>query len=324
MTTVTPEPILRAANGYMAAQYLFVANEINLFEHLAEQAASLEELAQKTGIAPRRLRILAEALVSLGFLEREQGCYKNTAVSEAFLCGRNPEDFRSALRFFRLRYPLWTQLENVLRTGEAARIEMTEEESAIFSIGIESGTVRTAQALAREYDFQQRRRLLDLGGGTGSFLTTILKQYGHLDTTLFDTPEVAQVARQRIADTAYARQVAIVMGDLFSDPLPPDHDAIMLNNVLHLFSAERNCTLLQRVRSQVTSGVQLLLVDSWTDTEQAQPSPIALIGGDFLLQTGEGDIYSEGEVRQWLAATNWRFIQRRPLVGATSLILAEA
>jgi hypothetical protein len=63
-TEVTPDLLFQIASGFMAAKHLFVANEVGLFAHLADGPATLDELARRTGIAGRRLRILADAMVA--------------------------------------------------------------------------------------------------------------------------------------------------------------------------------------------------------------------------------------------------------------------
>ena len=81
MSEIAPDPIMRIALGFMAAKHLFVASEIGVFEKLASGAATLDELAAATGIPHRTLRISADAMVSLGLLEREDRRYRNAAVS---------------------------------------------------------------------------------------------------------------------------------------------------------------------------------------------------------------------------------------------------
>src|SRR6476660_1105636 len=115
---ITPEPILQIASGFMAAKHLFVANEIDLFAQLAHGSATLDTLAERTGIARARVRILADALVALGLLERQGDQYQNGPVAAAFLSGAGPADLRPHLRFWnQLSYPMWTQLEAAIRTG---------------------------------------------------------------------------------------------------------------------------------------------------------------------------------------------------------------
>jgi hypothetical protein len=62
MSTVTPEPILKIATGFMAAKFLFAANEIGLFEALASGPASLEEIADRIAVPSRTTGIVAAAM----------------------------------------------------------------------------------------------------------------------------------------------------------------------------------------------------------------------------------------------------------------------
>ena len=98
---------------------------------------------------------------------------------------------------------------------------------------------------------------------------------------------------------------------------------VILANVVHLFSADHNRALLRRTREQVPDGARLLLVDFWTDATHTEPPFAALMAGEFLVITGEGDVYSEDEARGWLQETGWRALERTPLAGPISVIVAE-
>jgi SAM-dependent methyltransferase len=326
MPDVTPDLIFQVANGFMAAKHLFVANEIGLFEALGDAPATLDHLAHRTGIPRRTLRILADAMVALGFLERQGDAYQNTPVAATFLSGRTPTDLRPALRYWnQLNYQRWTQLEAVVRTEQAVfgEFAFTPEEQQLYTEGVDAITAGTARALATTYAFARHRQVLDLGGGTGSFLLAVLRQHPHVEATLFDAPAVAALARQRLAGSPVAARLRIVAGDFFTDPLPEDHDAILLANVCHNFSPERNRALLGRVGACAPAGARLLLVDFWTDPTHTQPLTAALMAGAFLLVTGEGDVYSAEDVGDWLQATGWRLREQAPLAGPTSVIVAE-
>ena len=82
-TGVAPDILFQIAGGFMAAKHLFIANEVGLFAHLAGGSATLDDLAQRTGNARRRLRIVADAVVTLGLLEREGDRYRNGPVAAA-------------------------------------------------------------------------------------------------------------------------------------------------------------------------------------------------------------------------------------------------
>ena len=111
---------------------------------------------------------------------------------------------RPMLRFWNhISYPTWEKLEEAVRTGQgqAKFGGFSEQQQQIFSQGVESFSAGTAAALPNAYDFGRHRRVLDVGGGTGSFLLAILQHHKNLTGTLFELPGACAVARQRLAKT---------------------------------------------------------------------------------------------------------------------------
>src|SRR4051794_24848017 len=173
-----------------------------LFTGLAQGPATLDELAATCGIPRRTLGISADAMVSLGLLERDGERYRNSEAAAAFLAGQPGPDLRPMLRFWnRISYPGWLALEEAVRAGagRAKFGEFSTEEQQIFSAGVEAFSAATAVAVAANYDFSRHRRLLDIGGGTGSFLLAILRRHAALHGTLFELPGACEVARRRLA-----------------------------------------------------------------------------------------------------------------------------
>ena len=132
------------------------------------------------------------------------------------------------------------------------------------------------------------------------------------------------VARQKLANLPEGSRIDIVEGDVFKDALPADHDALIVANTAHVFSVPHNIELMRKMRTGVQLGRRLLLVDLWTDLNHTQPGPAALMSGEFLVISGDGQAYSEQEADTWLGKTGWKKIEKTPLAGPTSLIVAEA
>jgi O-methyltransferase domain/Dimerisation domain len=325
MTDITPEPILQLATGFMAAKHLFIANEIGLFAALADGPAPLDRLATRTGIARPRVRILADALVTLGLLERHGDQYQNGPVAATFLSGTGPANLGPFLRLWNhISYPLWTQLEDTIRTGQGQQgMTLSAAQERIYLEGVEALMAEPAAALTTAYDFHRHRRVLDLGGGLGAWLGALLRRYPTLEGTLFDLPDAAALARQRLAAEPSSQRAQVVAGDFFTDPIPGGHDAVLIANVMHLYSPAHNLELLRRTRAQVPDGARLLLADWWTDATHTQPPIAALVAGEFLVFSGEGDVYSAEEARGWLHESGWRVVEYTPLAGALSLLVAE-
>lgn len=322
-TTIDPEPLFRVASGFMAAKHLFAATELGLFAALATGPAPLGELARRIGVPARTARISADAMVALGLLMREAENYRNGDVADAFLSGRGPADLRPFLRFWdRISYPNWALLAHALRTSSAAQVQLTAEEGEIFAAGVEAITAGAAKAVVDTYDFSGHRRILDVGGGTGSFLVAALDRHADLSATLVEIEPTLSVARARIAAGPHADRIEVAGADALADPLPEGHDALLVANLMHLFSPEHNRQLLQRLRHVAEPDARLLLVDFWTDPGHTDPPFAALMAGEFLLFSDEGDVYSEAEARDWLTGSGWTPLERRPLAGPQSLILA--
>jgi SAM-dependent methyltransferase len=327
MSAITPEPIMKIAMGFMAAKHLFAASEIGLFEALANGPASVEELANRIEVPSRTVGIVAAAMVSLGLVEQEGGRYRNNAAAATFLAGKPGPDLRPMLRFFdSISYPLWQKLADAVRSGEgqAQFGKFDPVQQQIFSAGVEAFSAPNAASLATTYDFSRHRRLLDVGGGTGSFLLAVLRLNPALRGTLFELPGACAVARRRLSTEPEGSRIDIVEGDVFKDPLPGDHDVLLIANTVHVLSAVHNLELLRKVRDRVQGGARLLLVDLWTDPTHSEPAVAAIMSGEFLVMAGEGQAYSEQEADAWFGQTGWRKLGRKPLAGAASLIVAEA
>jgi SAM-dependent methyltransferase len=324
MTHLTPDSIFQVSSGFMASKHLFVANEIGLFEQLADAPRTIDELADRTKIPRRTMRIIADAMVALGFVDCQEGRYQNGPVAGTFLSGRTPADLRPFLRFWnQSSYPLWMQLEASVRTGQAGHLELPEELSALYNEGVEAVSAGAAMALAATYDFGRHHRVLDLGGGTGSFLVAILREHKGVETALFELPEAAIVARQHLRRSPIGEQVKVIEGDFFQDPIPGGYDAFILANVVHTFSPEHNVSLLRRIREHAVDGARLLMIDFWTDPTHTQPTFAALVAGEMLVNFGEGDIYSEEDAVGWFKESGWQLEEHKPLAGPASLIVAK-
>jgi SAM-dependent methyltransferase len=319
---------MKIAMGFMAAKYLFAATEIGVFDVLARGPASLGELATSTGIPSRTLGIVAAAMVSLGLLEQDGSRYRNSETAEAFLAdipGRL--DLRPILRYFdEIVYPRWEKFAEAIRTdqGQPQFSKFTTHQQQMFSAAVEVFSAPGAVALAGSYDFGRHHRLLDIAGGTGSFLIAVLQHHNALKGTLFELPGACAVARQRLANEPERSRIDVVEGDVFKDPLPGGHDVVLIANVVHVFSAAHNIELMRKIRAHVMPGARLLLVDLWTDPSHSQPSAAALMSGQFLLTSGEGQVYSEQEADEWLARTRWKKLERKTLAGPASCLIAEA
>ena len=318
----TPARIIELFAGFMVSKTLFAAIELGLFAAAGATGATAAELAGRCAIPERSARAMADLLVDAGLLVRAGDRFRNTADAEAFLAGRGPFDLRPLARYWDIvSYPTWARAAEAFRTRQGVRADLDKAQTEAYESAVALVTAETAADLAREYDFSRHRRVLDVGGGFGTFLKPILVAYEHLTATLVDLPEVAAIVTEQAATGPLAARMTAVGADIFTDPLPGGCDAILVANVVHLFSPERIVELLRRLREAAPPGARLLLVDWWR-TDVA-PHPSARFGaGEFLMISG-GDLYQVDEVAGWLNASGWRLVGLQPLPPPSGVILAE-
>jgi SAM-dependent methyltransferase len=324
---VSPDHIFQLAQGFMASKHLFAASELGLFEALGEGPVDLAGLAARTGLTARTARISADAMVALGLLQRQADRYANTPVAAAFLTGATSADMRPLLKFWdQLSYPAWTDLAGALGRGRPARqvFDIDEKLVPIMSAGIEAATAGACRALPQAAGLPPASRVLDIGGGSGSWAIALAQADPNLTGTVFELPEVAAVAEERLRTAGVSSRISVVAGDLLTDDLPHGHNVFLLANVAHYFTPETNQSILRTIRAVAEPGARLLLADFWTDSTHTQPLPAALMAGEFAIHVNDGDVYSVEEGAAWLGATGWSYTGTAPLAGPISLVTAEA
>jgi SAM-dependent methyltransferase len=325
-TEPSPATIMQLASGFMAAKHLFAANELGLFEALADSPADLDALAARTGLPRRAARISADAMVALGLLELQDGTYRNGEAATRFLAGPGPGDLRPFLKFWdKISYPAWTRLAEALASGPPREIfELDDVLQQVASAGIEAILAGPATTLPEAFDFGPHKRLLDIGGGTGSWSIAIAERHQNITAAILELPTAVELARSRVAAAELRHRITVITGDAMAGELPAGYDVFLLANLIHYWSGEQNQELLQRVRRAAQPGAALLLADFWTNPAHTEPLQAALMAGEFAVHLRNGDVYSVEEVHDWLNRTGWRFADHRPLVGPQTLIVAEA
>ncbi len=322
--TTSPASILQVAAGYMAAKHLFAANELGIFEALADTPADLTALAARTGLTTRAARISVDAMVALGFVERSADHYRNGVAVQTFLAGRPGPDLRPYLRLAdEILYPTFESLAEALGSGPPREaFELDEAKQQVLSAGIEAILAGPAAALGHVVDLSDRRRLLDIGGGTGSWTIAVARHNPHLSATIIDLR--TETASERATAAGLSDRIDVLASDVLSDDLPDGYDTFLLSNLVHYWSPETNIDLLHRIRRAAPAGALLMLADFWTDPTHTRPVEAALMAGNFAVNLKDGDVYSVEEVTAWLTTTGWRFDDHRHLNGPQSVVVAHA
>lgn len=196
-----------------------------------------------------------------------------TPLSEA-LQSDAPGHARSTVRISAGAYAwkAWGEFLHSIKTGETAMekafgqtmfeyLDTNPEQATMFNEAMIGFTVAEKPAAAAAYDFSGIRKLVDVGGGTGNLLTTILLANPELRGMLYDLPHVVEEARHQIEIKNLSERCEIIAGNFF-ESVPSGGDAYLLSHILHDWNEQKCLQILENCRRAVPDNGKLLLVET--------------------------------------------------------------
>jgi hypothetical protein len=265
--------ILRMAFAFVTSQVLYVAAELGVADHLAHGALSAEDLASKIGAHAGALARLLQALVAFGILKHEGAEQFGLTPTGELLRTDAAGSLRSTVRFIvgPWAWRAFEQLDHSVRTGEPAfdhvwgmsNFEYWARHPDVSKIHDEAMTGLTATETARvlaAYDFSQFRTIIDVGGGNGAFLATVLGRNVKAIGILGELPHVVSLASGVLQRAGVADRCQLVGCDFF-ETVPSGGDAYILKHIIHNWDDERARAVLRTCHRSMGASAQLLIID---------------------------------------------------------------
>jgi SAM-dependent methyltransferase len=260
-------------SGYMVSQVIFVAAALGLADLLGAGGMSAEALASATGTHSPSLTRLLRVLIAWGLLEEpEAGCLKLTAAG-ALLRTDVPGSLRNLALMLggETTWRAWGDLPHSVRTGATAfehvfgmgafqYLALHPERSAIFDAYMADLTRRSTAAILASHDFARYRRIVDVGGGNGTLLSSILAAVSEAEGSVFDTKAGVEGAGRRLEQAGVAGRCRIIAGD-FLAAVPEGGDTYILKSILHDWEDDRAVVILQNCRRAMRPDSMLLVVE---------------------------------------------------------------
>ena len=313
-----PTPIFEFFRGNYGSELLTAAvAHFDVFDLLCVSPLTLDQLQAHSNIEARPTNVLVTVLRAFGLIQQNSdGKFELTPLAVEHLA---PDAYFGVNHYVGLAADSPGVLEMVerLKTNQPAGAADDEGAAFIYRDGIESAMEREATAryftmalcgraknvaplLGDQVSMAGVQWLLDVGGGTGIYSIAFLERYPALRAIVFDRPEVLKVAAEMAKEYGVEDRLECRAGDMFSDPLPENCDAILLSNILHDWDVPECQRLVQRCADVVPPGGRVLIHDVFLNDDLDGPLPIALYSAALFTVT-EGRAYSAREYSQWLS-----------------------
>ncbi len=287
-------------SGFVYSQVLYAGVQLGLFGKLRNGPLSMAEIATAVGLPLEGTERLVNAASALDLLEATQdGRWRLTVNGASIapstglekLIEHNQLLYRDLLDpVAMLRDPRRSQtaIAAYFPYGEAGRPEDVDPVAAARYSDLMASTVPPlAEEVVDAYPVHKHRKLLDVGGGIGAFLTLMGEHAPSLDLMLFDLPAVAVHARSALDANGLNGRAAVHAGNFQTDALPTGADLITLVRVLLDHGDEVALTVLRRARAALEPGGTLLVVEPFSGIRGAERVGDAYFGL-YLFAMGRG------------------------------------
>lgn len=271
--TPAPSRLLDMIFGFMVSRSVAVAAQLGLADLLNAGPRSADELAQVVGANPRSLYRLLRALSGAGvFAEGADGRFGLTPLSELLR-----SDSAESLRAFAvtladdLNFEMWAELPYSIQSGKPAVpyklgmpwfdwLKQNPVKAKEFNDAMTSFSASGATAVLAAYDFSGIKKLVDVGGGHGLLLASVLSKYPNMRGVLYDAPAVVAGAKELLAAHGVADRCETVGGD-FLGSVPAGGDAYILKHIIHDWSDEECTMILKHCHAGMPENGKVLIVE---------------------------------------------------------------
>lgn len=322
--------------GFIYSQVLFACVSLRVLERARYGAIVDKDLVEALGLPPARGQMLVNAAIALGLLERRSRGRIGLGMSGAAIVA-NPgisamvkhhgvvyRDLADPVALLAGRVGS-TALERFWPYADSANDPVCGEDAIQYSNLMSMSQVLISDDILDAYPLGQHRRMLDVGGGDGTFLRAVARRHPGLGLSLFDLPAVVQHASERLRELGMAGRIDLVGGDFRCDDLPIGYDFVSLVRVIHDHDDDRVLDILRRVRRAMEVGGTLLLAEPMS-VGRCAARVTDVYFAFYLLAMGSGRPRTVEELSTLLRLSGFGNIRApqssRPML--VSVVIAEA
>jgi len=327
------QQVFQVATGYIASAALYAAAKLRLADHLADGPRGVADLARATGANEDALYRVLRLLASVGIFEESASRqFANNAASTTMRSGTGSVYDLALWMADPFHFRVYADAMHSVMTGLPA-VEKTvsgpvfdyfrdnPEQSEIFNNAMTAFSAFVIPAALEAYDFSGIRTLVDIAGGHGQVLTSILLAHPGMRGVLFDLDHVIAGAIPRIAQLGLSDRCTTATGDFFK-AVPEGGDAYIMKHIIHDWDDDRAATILRNIRAAMAPGARVILIESVLAPGNA-PDLGKLIDLEMLLMPG-GRERTEEEFRALFARAGFELTRVVPTKSPLSVLEATS
>ena len=296
------------------AMVLLSLYEVGAYAALVDGPATAAVIAERLSLVPHRLEAFLYLAANLGLIENRDSRFYLFEGDAEFFDSANPQGTGLPTSLIQRTFRAKGRAVEILRGGApevaaGSGGDAGPEQRASFLRYIDAVSTDGAQELASLLPDAAVRRVIDLGGGGGTYSHAVLTRYPEAHGLIVDRPDAEPTVLALAKERGFAQRLGFAAIDFINDPLPEGNDVAILSNIVHCFSAETNRALVGRVAQSLAPGGVVAIKDYAVAADHAGPRSALLFAVSMALYSDAGSVYSADEVSGWCREAGLRQIE---------------
>ena len=315
-----PGSLLQLSGSYWQAFALHAAVKLRLFDVLLQEPLRAKEVSHCLETDLSGTERLLNAMCAMALIEKSESRYALTDAARRFLVSSSDEYIGYLILHHHHLSLSWTRLDEAVRTGESQRQSASfsdGEQREAFLMGMFNQAMQQAPSVVERIALEDRKKLLDLGGGPGTYAIHFCLHNPGLSATVFDLPTTQPFAEKTISGYGLSDRVGFSPGNYIEDEIEGRYDVVWLSHILHGEGMEDCRKIVAKAANALTLNGLIFIHEFILNNEMDGPLFPALFSLNMLIGTPKGQSYSEQQLRQMLEEAGVRSIERIPYQGPT-------
>jgi SAM-dependent methyltransferase len=322
----TPNELREMFNAFRISRILLTAYELGFYSIIGTGSKTALQISAGSKTKLRATVMLLDALCAIGMLHKKDDIYSNSEISRQYLIKESPQ-FISGFSHTVHLWDTWSTLTGVVRDGKSRMRENINDRNEnwlnSFIEAMHDRAKRQAQQLIANIDLTNVKRVLDVGGGPGTFAIAFVRAKEGITADVFDLPNVIPLTRKYIERAGLSGKVGTVAGDYTSDNFGKDYDLVFLSAIVHSNSHDLNALLIKKCADALNPDGLIVIQDHIMNEDRTSPVAGALFAINMLVSTRDGNTYTEADVIKWFSAAGIRFEKRIDTPFETTQMIGE-
>lgn len=308
-----PMKLLEDIRSFTTSRIVLTGAQLDIFTLISQGVDTAEGLAGKKGLDNRAVTRLLDATVTLGLLEKENRRYRLTPDA-AVLSADHPESILPMVLHMGELWETWSRLTDIVIHGKNAHsvpVAQKDEKTRNAFIGAMHVVGRKLSSeIAAALDLSGFKKLLDIGGASGTYTIAFLEKNPEMKAVIFDLPPVVSLAEERLREAGVEDRVELAPGDFYTDSLPEGCDLALLSAIIHQNSPEQNVDLYRKIHKALVPDGMLIIRDHIMEENRIDPPAGAIFAINMLVGTQGGDTYTFSEIEEGLCVAGFTDIRK--------------